>query len=43
MKEDLSLFIAAWVTPRDPEIEKLVHTAAFDVLFQHMWEKLVKI
>ncbi len=25
---DLSPFIAAWVTPRDPEIQKLVHIAA---------------
>jgi hypothetical protein len=27
---DLSLFIAAWVTPRDPEVEKIIHTAAFN-------------
>ncbi len=25
---DLSHFIAAWVTPRDPEVQKLIHSAA---------------
>ncbi|MDP3103945.1 MAG: hypothetical protein Q8M95_04985 [Candidatus Methanoperedens sp.] len=26
--QDLSAFIAAWVTPRDPEVQKLIHSAA---------------